>query len=383
MGLVPRRGASRAIEGDEPRAPTPGGRVTARSGGATRGPGRAARRAAPPDELEVVRLSDVAPGESRFLVEPYLPLGAITLLEGDPAAGKSFVAAALGAPLTRGREPDLGVREPRSLPGPRSVLYVTAEDSCETLRARFAAQGADLARVLLVARPVSLRRLEALARLLARHRPALVVVDPLHALLDGVNMAAANAVRVALAPLVALAAQHGCAVLAVRHLGKAGRGRPIYRGLGSIDFSAVARSVLRVGEDPARPGSRVLVHVKSSLGPPGPTLELELGERLVWLGRSELSAHDLDARPVRSRGRSALEIAQDFLREGLRRGPRLAAEIRAAAETAGVAERTLERAQRELGVVHARRNDGPGRGRGRWVWRLPAHESGCIEEHEE
>jgi hypothetical protein len=54
-------------------------------------------------DLEATPLSKVRPRETRFLVDPFLPVGALTLLEGDPASGKSYVAAAFGAALTRGR----------------------------------------------------------------------------------------------------------------------------------------------------------------------------------------------------------------------------------------------------------------------------------------
>ncbi|MCW8137708.1 MAG: AAA family ATPase [Planctomycetota bacterium] len=326
-----------------------------------------------PDHLEAVRLSEVAPSPPRFLVEPYVPLGAITLLEGDPSAGKSYVAAELAAAVTTGRTPELVRLAGHAHPATkaRSVLYVTSEDLPETLRDRFAAQDADLTRAFVVRAALSARDLSPLERLVQRHRPALVVIDPVHALLDGVNMGSANGVRVALAPLAALAADHGFALLAIRHLAKAGGGRAIYRGLGSIDFSAIARSVVRIGEDPERPESRVLVHVKNSLGRLGPSIELEIGERLVWLGRSELSAQDLDARPRRARGRSAVDLAAEFVRAALAGGPLPAAEVRAEAVKAGIPERTLERAQQELGVVHLRVNDRARRGRGTWTWQLP------------
>jgi hypothetical protein len=186
---------------------------------------------------------------------------------------------------------------------------VTGEDSPETLRERFAAQGADLSRVRLVSRAVSPGTLAPLMRL--------VVIDPIQAVLDGVALGSASAVRVPLAPLVSLATKAEFSVLAIRHLAKAGGGRAIYRGLGSIDFSAVARSVLRIGEDPERPEGRVLVHVKNSLGPLGPSVEFEIADRLSWLGRSELTAHDLDAKPKGARGRSALDLAEEWLREFL------------------------------------------------------------------
>lgn len=334
----------------------------------------------PVDEIEVVRLSDVAPSAPRFLVEPYVPFGAITLLEGDPSAGKSYVAAELCAAVTTGRTPELVTLAGHARPvaKPRSVLYVTAEDAPETLRDRFAGQDADLTRASVVRSTISARDLGPLERLVQRTRPALVVIDPIHALLDGVNMSAANGVRTALAPLAKLAAERAFAIVAIRHLGKAGAGRAIYRGLGSIDFSAIARSVVRIGEDPERPGSRVLVHVKNSLGPLGPSVELEIGHRLVWLGRSELSAQDLDARPRRARGRSAVDLAQEFVRAALAAGPRPAAEVRAEAAKAGIAERTLERAQQEVGVVHLRVNERGSRGAGTWTWQLPSGGEGAA-----
>lgn len=323
--------------------------------------------------LEALPLSEVAPQRTRFVVEPYLPLGSITLLEGDPSAGKSYVAADLGAAVTRGRTPDLGLGHEIAKTAPRAVLYLTREDSPNTLRDRFAAQGADLQRVFVVSQHVSACDFAPLDRLVQARRPGLLVIDPIHALLDRTNMSAANSVRIALAPLADLALRHGLAVVAVRHLSKSGSGRAMYRGLGSVDFAAAARSIVRIAEDPQRPGSRVMVHVKNSLGAPGCAVEFEVGERLTWLGRSELAPQDLDAKPSRERGRSAVEIAEAFLDDLLRSGTKPAAEVAKAAREAGIAERTLERAEKSLGIRHLRVNEGgSGRGRGHWVWSLPS-----------
>ncbi len=51
----------------------------------------------------VVRLSDVQSEEVSWLWEPYIPLGKLTLLEGDPQAGKTWVALAIAAAITTGR----------------------------------------------------------------------------------------------------------------------------------------------------------------------------------------------------------------------------------------------------------------------------------------
>lgn len=315
-----------------------------------------------------VPLSQVAPAALGHLAAPYLPLGAITLLEGDPGSGKSYVTADLAAAVTRGLPPEFAQERQRAKP--RNVLIITTEDSPEQLRERFEAQGADLDRVLCLNEPISIKPFDTLKALIQENKPGLVVVDPLHALLEGVSLNSANSVRTALAPLMALAARLRICIVGIRHLAKAGGGRAIYRGLGSIDFSAIARSMLRIGEDPERPGSRVLLQVKNSYGPLGPSIEFEIGAKLIWLGRSELTAADLEARPKRGRGRSAVEIAQEFLVEALSAGPRGAKEIKVEAERAKISERTLERAQKALGVVHLRVSEGGG-GRGSWRWSLP------------
>lgn len=55
----------------------------------------------------VVRLSDVEPEEVSWLLEPYIPLGKLTMLEGDPGIGKTFAALAIATAVSTGaRLPD-------------------------------------------------------------------------------------------------------------------------------------------------------------------------------------------------------------------------------------------------------------------------------------
>lgn len=344
----------------------------------------------PSERLTPVRLSDVTPRAVAYLSKPYVPIGCLTLLEGDPAAGKSYAAADLGAAITQGKaqETEQGAEDNGSTQRSRRkgavVIHATMEDSAEELRERYATQGADLTKVLAVTEPVSISRLRPLVKLIEQNKPKLLVIDPIHALLDKVSLTSANAVRNALAPLVVLATRHQFAILAIRHLAKSGGWRAIYRGLGSIDFSAVARSVIRIGEDPARPGSRVLVHVKNSYGPLGHSLEFEIVDnQLHWLGRSELRAIDLDTKPKLERGRGAGEIAEEFIREILAEGEKPAAEVRATAMQRGINERTLSVVQKRIGVKHRREGVKGERGKGKWFWRLPGQRAGRGEGEQE
>jgi RecA-family ATPase len=91
--------------------------------------------------------------------------------------------------------------------------------------------------------------------------PVLVIIDPLVAYLSiNVDIHRANQVRHATAKLAQLAEFYNCAILAIRHLAKGSIMKPIYRGLGSIDFTASARSVLLAGCDPDNPQSRGILY---------------------------------------------------------------------------------------------------------------------------
>ena len=101
-------------------------------------------------------------------------------------------------------------------------------------------------------------------------RPDLIIVDPLVAYIGArVDIHRANETREVLSRLASIADQTPSAILTVRHLNKSSGGKAIYRGLGSIDFTAAVRSVLLVGQDPDDTASGAVVHIKSNLAPKG------------------------------------------------------------------------------------------------------------------
>ena len=69
-------------------------------------------------------------------------------------------------------------------------------------------------------------------------------------------------------------------------------GKSSYRGLGSIDFQAAARSVLIVGRVKDEPEIRVICHVKSSLAPEGDAIAFRLDKEkgFHWIGKYDISA---------------------------------------------------------------------------------------------
>jgi hypothetical protein len=331
---------------------------------------------APPRQAVLVRLSDVEPEAVTWLWEPYIARGKLTLLEGDPATGKTWLALAIAAALSRGWSlPDASGRPALRRIGAEHVVYLTAEDGlADTLRVRLDAVAADCSQIhaLTAAREgdaeiaVTLRDIDILDDALSRTGAALVVVDPIQGFLGaGIDMHRANEVRPVLAGLAKLAERHGSAVLCIRHLSKANAERVLYRGLGSIDFTAAARSVLLAGRDPNDPNRRALVQIKNSLAPEGPALAYAIDAvRFEWAGLSNLTAGSLLAADSGDPERSARDEARDLLAAVLADGPVPAKAAQKQAREAGVTERTLYRAKAELGVKSFKTADG-------WAWTLP------------
>jgi hypothetical protein len=220
--------------------------------------------------------------------------------------------------------------------------------------------------------PFTLAHPEVLEEAIRRSQPALVVLDPIQGFIGAeVDMHRANEVRVRLSLLVRLAEQYRCAIIIIRHLAKTPTAKAIYRGLGSIDFTAAVRSQLIVGR--TQDGQRVLAHAKSNLGEEGPSLGFVIDKgQFLWTGEVAVTADEI-ARPEEPDDeKSALEEATEWLREVLADGPVETKEIYRSARHAGIAQRTLERAKAKLGVK-ARRIGTPGqRGGGTWCWCLPS-----------
>lgn len=191
-------------------------------------------------QLKLLTMSDIQAEQVRWLWQPYLPRGKITIIQGDPGDGKTTFVLALAALLTRGLPmPGGGGAAP-----PMNVIYQTAEDGlADTIRPRLDALGVDCSRVLVI--DESERELtlddQRLAHAIRQTGAGLAVLDPIQAYLgNNVDMHRANEVRPIFKRLGQLAEQTGCAVVLVGHMNKMQGAKSAYRGLGSIDFRAAA-----------------------------------------------------------------------------------------------------------------------------------------------
>ena len=221
-------------------------------------------------------MSEINAEEVQWLWYPYIPLGKLTILQGDPGEGKTSFILAVIAALTRG-DP---LPECERAAEPMNVIYQTAEDGlADTIKPRLESAGADCTRVLVIdegKRELTLcdARLEEAIR---RTGAKLIVLDPLQAYLgSNVDMHRANEVRPVLKRLSLLAERTQCAVILIGHMNKAQGLKSGYRGLGSIDFRASARSVLIVGRLKSGDTLRIVAQDKNSLAPEGSSIAFEL-----------------------------------------------------------------------------------------------------------
>lgn len=329
--------------------------------------------------------SEVKAEPVEWLWSGRVPLGELTILDGDPGTGKSTLLTALAAHLTTGR----GLPDHKGDPDEGGAVYVTTEDSpARTIRPRLEAAGADTTRVLLLPsvpdgegdpRPLMLPEdIAILEQAVERVGARLVVIDPLMAHLGGsVNAHKDSDVRRALAPLADLAHRLETAVVVVRHLNKSGRTAAIYRGGGSIGIIGAARVGLLLAEHPEQEDVRVLAPVKNNLAvfPPSLTFALEQAEgrdvaRVEWLDTCSLTADELLQGEGPGRSDEKRQEARDFLEEILSDGPVPAQEVKDEADEKGIATMTLRRAKDALNIEKEKREfQGP------WMWTLPDEEA--------
>ena len=230
------------------------------------------------NELKLINMSDVEVTEVKWLWKPYIPIGKITIIQGDPGEGKTTMILAIASAMTTGDVLPLSEEAFER----RNVIYQTAEDGLsDTIKPRLLAAGADCTKVIVIDEShkeltLSDKRIE---EAIIETSAQLLIIDPLQAYLgSSVDMHRANEIRPIFKNLSSVAERTGCAIVIIGHMNKAGGTKGLYRGLGSIDITAAARSVLLVGRVRAEPSIRVMAQIKSSLAHEGKKVAFKLDE---------------------------------------------------------------------------------------------------------
>lgn len=245
----------------------------------------------------LTQLSSVQAQPITYLLPGRIPYGAITLLGGRPGQGKSQLALALAAGMTKVNVP---------------VLLIGSEDGlADTVKPRLLAAGANTELVhefgvtqgredgVAVFPHDAPLLIDAIRQTGAR----LVVIDPIAGHLgEEINSNSDQSVRSAMLPLAKACQVTGAAAVVVLHPKKGRDGSPLDWFGGSVGFGGIARSALLFGTH-RTPGEsvdafdlRYLVHVKGNGMRLAPTVECKIvGATVEDGGRSiETSRVHLD-----------------------------------------------------------------------------------------
>jgi hypothetical protein len=373
----------------------------------------------------LVRLDQVAPRPIEWLWPGRIVLGRLTLVIGEPCAGKSFLALDLAARTSRGGPwpgADVGIEKAGDV-----VLWSGRDDLAETVRPRLDSLGADLSRIAAVQSaaaddgPPHERPLALVAGLDAaevdsavEHTPGckLVVVDPLALRVEPGRGLDESSSRL-LASLAQLAARRRVAVVAVVQVAGKSYGAALDHAArclaadGAVDALWHVERETHKGE---RPNScefsyagtneggdqnscefsyvgtnegggrnscefsylRRCTAIKHSAGPELSTLAFELSNgRVTWSevipdqspgARSDDEGSGTAGRQHRKNTR---EFAADWLIDALGEGPIESKALFVRAAVAGITRGTLRRAAAELGLKPRKQS-----WCGCWVWHL-------------
>ena len=313
--------------------------------------------------LKIIKMSDVQLQEIEWLWYPFIPYGKLTIIQGDPGDGKTTLVLNIAAKLSKGE----GLDENMQIAEPINIIYQTTEDGlADTVKPRLELAGADCEKIMVIDESdKSLSMIdERLEEAIVKTGARLLILDPIQAYLGGgMDMNRANEARDMTKKLGALAEKTKCAIILIGHMNKAAGNKAAYRGMGSIDFFAVARSVLLVGRIEGEANTRAVVQIKNNLAAFGHAKAFELSESgFQWLGDYEITVDEVLGGIAPKANK--MEQAKKILRELAETQNAVQSnEVFELAEEHGISKRTMENAKKDLGIKAKKINNA-------WYWEL-------------
>ena len=305
------------------------------------------------EESMLMSMAEVEKETVEWLWYPYIPYGKITIIQGNPGDGKTNLALKIAACVSSGTPlPGLPKLEQQK------VIYLSAEDGVrDTLKPRLEELGADTKNVLFFKeedKPTALSQ-RAIEIALDMSGAKVLIIDPIQAFMGSrTDMNKANEVRETLRPVGELAEKYKCSIILIGHLNKAQGLNSIYRGIGSMDFTAISRSILLVGRHKDDSGLRIFVHNKSSLGPQGPSqaFRLDGANGFEWVdGYDDVTPDDIlyASRNQKARTETKLDMAITFLKSYFTDHTEVEAKkIQEMAKNKNICKRTLDEAKKYI-----------------------------------
>lgn len=321
---------------------------------------------------QIVPFSEIAAEELNFLWYPYVCLSTLGLLDGDPGDGKSQFTIWLCSRISRGQKLPNGDEIK-----PSNCFLFNFEDlKGAVIKKRLEANGADLSRVFIQSRPfqLSLEMAEWLDGEIAEKKPSLVILDPIQAVMTGVDGNSNIDVREFMSRLAEIADKRRCAIICVRHFGKGAQDKAMKKGLGSTDFVGISRNQFGLAKRVDGVRGFIVFHMKTNFER-GDSMLFTMGDADGRKGQqpkigfdkfTEITADEFFSVEMSTRGpdQDEREVAKAFLLDALADGPKPASKLKSQGEARTISASTLDRARKELGIITVKQGK-------IWFWSLP------------
>ncbi len=329
----------------------------------------------PTKELpRIIPFSEIPEEDLEFLWYPYICLGTLGLLDGDPGDGKSQFMGWLVSRVSTGRKLPDGKRI-----DPGNCFLFNFEDlKGAVIKKRLEANGADLDRVFIQSRTFDLSKemVEWLDGEIAEKKPLLVILDPIQAFMAGVDGNSNIDVREFMSRLAEIADKRRCAIICVRHFGKGAQDKAMKKGLGSTDFVGISRNQFGLARRDDGERGFIVFHMKTNFEK-GKSMLFTMGDadgrkgeqpKIAFEGFVDMDADTFFAGPSAKRGpdQNEREDAKEYLLERLADGPVHVQVLKRDGEARGISSTTLNRAAVDLDIAKNQNDDR------KWYWSLPS-----------